>query len=614
MVALPSGKTPLRDNVLPSAERTSHMNYLAEEDGGLERMAYPRVGDANVLPLLLLYDRTTGEHRYIPPAALRAVAPWYEYLCRFGFKDGKTLYLSLLSRTQEQYVVVSCAFAGLPTLGDRSPQTILDEDKDTHGVSFTVEWAQTIPWAWVEIPSGRPIHFGKYYDFLVCHDTFEEGGRAYFHLFYRPAGGDKDSWAPLTQGDWNVTPTSLSVEEQEGTGITVVYFEANAHDRLVKQLYRVQLDSTAKHPCVFSASTITPISPEREHVYCYCNTTKGVYYLSSTAVTPPQLHFYTEADRAVVPLDDWMLPDGKTPTSQHSPHTGLPPGTPLVIPSSVTVHNKKGVPLSANVFIPTSYQEHDKSQKLPLVLYVYGGPHVQLVHQHEYYAPYNAILQSALQGGIAAAVVDNSMSNANGLRDLSVCKNNMGHFETDDYVTVVKYLTSNPVLQHANVELRVDPERIAIFGWSYGGYSTLLAMSQAASVFKLGLAGAPVGDWRLYDTGYTERYLGLLTEEEETGVTEESVTVPVRPAYLQSAIAAHVKGFPEELNRLYIAHGLLDENVHFVNTCSVIEALIQEGKPFNMIVYPGERHGLRQKKESRLHHDGHLLKVLHDLL
>ncbi|CCW66927.1 unnamed protein product [Phytomonas sp. Hart1] len=188
---------------------------------------------------------------------------------------------------------------------------------------------------------------------------------------------------------------------------------------------------------------------------------------------------------------------------------------------------------------------------------------------------------------------------ANGLQQQRICKRNMGHFETTDYVDMVRYLCGqDPCL---------DPDRVAIFGWSYGGYATLLAMAQAPEVFRIGLAGAPVGDWRLYDTGYTERYLGLLHETPTEGDQGER---RISEAYRKSCIAHFAKGFPDELNRVYITHGLLDENVHFTHTCHIINAMIEEGKPYNVLVYPGERHGLRKSKKCRLHHEAILIKTI----
>ncbi|MEM0150156.1 MAG: prolyl oligopeptidase family serine peptidase, partial [Candidatus Micrarchaeaceae archaeon] len=190
-------------------------------------------------------------------------------------------------------------------------------------------------------------------------------------------------------------------------------------------------------------------------------------------------------------------------------------------------------------------------------------------------------------------IVDNQMSNANGLHTQAICKRRMGQFEVEEYVSWKRQLCALP--EFADV---IDPNRVGIYGWSYGGYVSLMAMAQAPQEFKLGFAGAPVGDWMLYDTGYTERYMGVVTDDKSAA------------AYTAGKVSTYAAGFPDELDRLFLAHGLLDENVHFTHSCDVLNALVEYGKPYAMLVYPGERHGLRQKKPSRAHYDAVLIKTV----
>ncbi|CAF1034125.1 unnamed protein product [Didymodactylos carnosus] len=125
----------------------------------------------------------------------------------------------------------------------------------------------------------------------------------------------------------------------------------------------------------------------------------------------------------------------------------------------------------------------------------------------------------------------------------------------------------------------IDLDRVAILGWSYGGYLALMALAQMPNLIKIAIAGAPVVSWRLYNTGYTERYLGLPSENEEQ--------------YLASNVLNYVSSFPTEENRLMIIHGLNDENVHFAHTKTLINKCVQERKPYILKVYPSERHGFR---------------------
>ena len=128
----------------------------------------------------------------------------------------------------------------------------------------------------------------------------------------------------------------------------------------------------------------------------------------------------------------------------------------------------------------------------------------------------------------------------------------------------------------------VDPARVAIYGHSYGGFMAALAMLAAPGRFKVGIAGAPVTDWRLYDTGYTERYMGTPAEN-EAGYAESDL----------ARLAGNLQG------KLLVLHALMDENVHFDNTAHLIDALVAANKHFDLFVFPGERHGYRNPTARR---------------
>ncbi|KAK7199963.1 dipeptidyl-peptidase 8-like serine peptidase [Novymonas esmeraldas] len=575
----------------------------------VEEMPYPRVGDPNTRATLAVYDTVTKQVHLLPEAALRQAAPWTEYILRFGFKDAETLYVALLSRSQEDYAVLSCPIASLPTLAKEEDLRALYSAADGGAAAadiagatpeLTVEWQQHIDFGWVECPPDEPIHHGEALDVLCCHAAETE--TAHYHLYARPRGATgADAWRPLTSGAWNVLPGKQQVREDR------VYFLANAEGRLSRILYSVPLSlSGAPH----TAESLARLTPLDEHVYSYCVKDGHLYYVSSSATVPAKLyasHVSAPQERREITSPSWIAAAPETDPAATADPTRYFAGLPTVAPHTITVTSRRGVPLSAAVFISP---HAPKDAPGPLALYIYGGPHVQLVFDNDYEGRCKAPVQGLLQHGISVAVVDNQMSNANGLRHLSVCKKNMGSFETHDYVDVTRYLCTAPASETGLPStFRVDAARVAVFGWSYGGYATLLAMCQAADVFRMGFAGAPVGDWKLYDTGYTERYMGTLYEDDSSNGGDGAA--PRRnEAYMRSTIGHYASGFPDECNRLYIAHGLLDENVHFSNSCHVVKALIEHAKPYNMLVYPGERHGLRQNRQSRLHHDAFVIKTM----
>jgi dipeptidyl-peptidase-4 len=141
-----------------------------------------------------------------------------------------------------------------------------------------------------------------------------------------------------------------------------------------------------------------------------------------------------------------------------------------------------------------------------------------------------------------------------------------GEVDLEDQIQGVNYLQSLPF---------VDSNRIGIYGWSYGGYLTLMAMCKAPHLFKVGSSGAPVTDWFLYDTAYTERYLGLPKDDPES--------------YGRASVFSWTQGLQ---GRLQLIHGMADDNVLYVNSTMLYSELQKLGKPFEIQAYPGEKHAL----------------------
>lgn len=157
--------------------------------------------------------------------------------------------------------------------------------------------------------------------------------------------------------------------------------------------------------------------------------------------------------------------------------------------------------------------------------------------------------------------------------------------------------------------------RIAIHGWSYGGYLSLMALVQHPHTFKMAIAGAPVTSWHLYDTGYTERYMDL-PDLNPMGYQIGSVLnwvkqFPDEYVIFSTKLQISISSFRD--NRLLIIHGLIDENVHFKHTSEFVSALIKEGKPYHLQVYPHERHSLRNIDASK-HYETKLLLFLQNYL
>ena len=143
----------------------------------------------------------------------------------------------------------------------------------------------------------------------------------------------------------------------------------------------------------------------------------------------------------------------------------------------------------------------------------------------------------------------------------------------------------------------VDGDRIGIMGWSYGGYMTLMAMTTAPKVFKAGVAGAPVTDWRLYDTHYTERYLGDPSEN--------------AAGYAASSVTPYIKNLS---GRLLLVHGMADDNVLFTHSTQLMKQLQDQRIQFDLMTYPGGKHGLARQADMGPHYYEAVLKFFEDRL
>lgn len=221
-----------------------------------------------------------------------------------------------------------------------------------------------------------------------------------------------------------------------------------------------------------------------------------------------------------------------------------------------------GVKLNAYTIKPHDF---NPNKKYPLFMFVYGGPGSQQV-LNRYDAGNGMWFQYLTQQGYIVACVDNRGTGGKGADFKKVTYKNLGHYEIEDQIAAAKYF--------GNLSY-IDSERIGIFGWSYGGYMSSLAMTKGADVFKAGIAVAPVTNWRFYDTIYTERFLTTPQENAE-GYDENS---PIN-------FVDQMKG------NFLLVHGTADDNVHVQNSMRMAEALIQADKEFDYMVYPDKNHGI----------------------
>jgi dipeptidyl-peptidase-4 len=209
--------------------------------------------------------------------------------------------------------------------------------------------------------------------------------------------------------------------------------------------------------------------------------------------------------------------------------------------------------------------DFEQSRRYPAIVHVYGGPGVQRVVNDW---P-SLTLQLLAQAGYVVFELDNRGSGNRESAFEAPIRLRLGDVEVQDQLTGLSFLEAQPW---------IDASRVAVFGHSYGGYMTLMCMAAAGARFRAGVSVAPVTDWTLYDTHYTERYLSTPADN---------------PAgYAHSAVQPHLGGIR---GRLLLMHGMADDNVLFDNSSLLIGELQRRRIQFELMLYPGAKHALQER-------------------
>lgn len=342
----------------------------------------------------------------------------------------------------------------------------------------------------------------------------------------------------LSAGDWQVDELE-AVDESTGT----VYFSARKRSPLELHLYRTQLNAS-------SAANPTAIT-QREGMHNIEFAPDATVYIDaySSPQQPTQVSLHGPAGNRLA----WLSKNEITDTHPLSAYLRQ-----WRYPEFGQLEADDGQALYYKITKPAGF---DAEKRYPVMVYVYGGPGAQRVTK----SWGNGFVQYMAQQGFIVFTLDNRGSANRGKRFEAPIHKNMGHPEVADQITGVKYLRSLPY---------VDADRIGIYGHSYGGYMSLLAMFKASDYFQAGVAGAPVTDWRLYDTHYTERFMGMPDEGE---------------AYEQASVFPYSENLTGDL---LIYHGMADDNVLFTHSTKLYKQLQDNGQAFQMMNYPGKKHSI----------------------
>ncbi len=230
---------------------------------------------------------------------------------------------------------------------------------------------------------------------------------------------------------------------------------------------------------------------------------------------------------------------------------------------TLSVDNGEGIKINGWMIKPPDF---NPAKKYPVLMFVYGGPGKQTV-MNEWQSSEYFWHQLMAERGYIILSFDNRGTKGRGMEFSNVIHKNLGKYEVIDQLAMARYLQSQPY---------VDPARMGVWGWSYGGYMTSLLLTKGNGLFKCGVAVAPVTNWRYYDNIYTERYLQT-PQENPKGYDDNS------PIFF----AKDLKG------KFLMMHGSYDDNVHLQNTMEFADALIREKKQFDMFIYPNKNHSIR---------------------
>nr|WP_246505529.1 S9 family peptidase [Coralloluteibacterium stylophorae] len=383
------------------------------------------------------------------------------------------------------------------------------------------------------------INLNGIFRMLAGGETFLWGSErdGFQHLYVY--GLDGRLRRQLTEGEWMVEDV-LGIDAEAGT----VFFSATRASPLERHAYSLPLAGGEPRRL-----TEEPGWHEIEFA-----DNASVYVDSwSNPQTPPQTVLHRADGRVIDTLVDNDLDDPEHPYARfRAAHRPVEFGT-------ITAADGE-TPLHYSLIRPTGF---DPAGQYPVVVLVYGGPAAQTVRRT--WAPdFNQYLA---QHGYVVFSLDNRGTPRRGQAFLSALHRRQGTVEVDDQRAGVAWLRAQPW---------VDDAHIGVYGWSNGGYMTLMLLARASDDYACGVAGAPVTDWALYDTHYTERYMDLPDANPD--------------GYREARVLEHLPGLT---SRLLLIHGMADDNVLFTNSTQLMSALQKQGTAFELMTYPGAKHGLR---------------------
>lgn len=476
---------------------------------------YPAAGEKNAVVKLHVMDVEKKKDVLVPLPAAEGTDPTDYYVARVGFTPASELYVQWQNRAQTTLRLLK----GAAPKFELAP--LLEETDE----------------AWVELHDD--LRFLKDGRFLW---PSEKSGVRHLGVYSK----DGKLLGPITAGA-DPFGEIVALDEEKGQ----VWYTKATRRSLEQHLFVTSIAGGDAGPAHEKQLTTEAGS------HSLSGASRGRAFVDtwSRLFSPPRTEVLNQQGQKVFVLDENPAPEW---------HSLARP-----VPELVTIPVEGGVELNGLLVPPLGRVE---GQRYPVMTYVYGGPHAQIVRNS--WGRLQPFITFLAQRGVGTFIVDNRGSGNRDRAFTRAIKNRFGDIEVEDQKAAAAWLKEQPW---------VDGDHVGVFGWSYGGYMSLLLILDENSPWAAAVSVAPVTDWKLYDTHYTERYIGTPAGNAET--------------YSRAAVLPRA---PKLERPLLLMHGMADDNVLFENSLQLIEALQKESTPFDLMVYPGRAHGLGGR-ETQLH-------------
>jgi dipeptidyl-peptidase-4 len=521
----------------------------------VDQEKYPKVGDPNPAVKLGVVDAGKGKVRWIS-----LTSDEDRYIPRFGWVREGVIWATVLNRAQ-----------------DKMDLYFVDAKSGKSRIVLT----ETTPGAWIDFEHVE-LRFLKSGGRILWPSWRDGNMHIYLYSYdqQNPLAAAAKLERQLTKGDFAVLGIE-GVDEAAGT----VFFAANKDDPREQRIFSVQLDGSG-----FKALTseeglhFADFSDDgKRYMWTYSglHVSPGTYLcavggrcsevwrardvMAEYALRVPK-YLEFKADDGTTLYGRLLLPPGegivettveRSPADTHSASSGSEKGDVIV---QVTDGEGRA---------PAASEIH-RVRKIPLIVSIYGGPGAQEITK----GPPSAFDEILARKGFAIVALDNRGSAGRDRKFQAASRRELGAIELKDQLTALDQLLA----QYP----QLDKDRVGIWGWSYGGFMTLYAMTHSDR-FRAGVAVAPVTEWLNYDSIYTERYMGLFKDEKK--------------AYEEFRVTASA----DKLHgALLLVHGTGDDNVHFQNSVQMVDALIKAGKQFRLMIYPNKTHSIAGQ-DARIH-------------